>query len=93
MIYGLISALLAWFDLYVKKFVEDNVDYKEEELVCKDRIVIRKVYNEGFALNKAENHPKLVKIVSAGALSSIAVYSLLICYSYGSYKCFGYEFH
>ena len=78
MIYGLISALLAWFDLYVKKFVEDNVDHKEEELVCKDRIVIRKVYNEGFALNKAEDHPKLVKTVSVGALSSIAVYSLLI---------------
>ncbi len=72
-IYGVISVLLAGFDLYVKKFVDDNIDHKEEELVCKDKVVIRKVHNKGFALNKADNRPKLVKIVSAGALSSIAV--------------------
>ena len=73
-IYGGISALLAWFDLYVKKFVEETVEDKEEEPVCKDKVVIRKVYNKGFAFNKADNHPNLVKFVSAGALGSIAAY-------------------
>ena len=49
--YGMVTALLAWFDLYVKRFVEKEVKDGEEELVFKDKVVIRKVYNRGFALN------------------------------------------
>ena len=78
MIYGAISALLAWFDLYVKKFVEENVSLKEEESVCDGRVVIRHVHNRGFALNVAEEKRLLVKVLSIVSLGSIVGYATYI---------------
>ena len=75
-IYGSLSALLAGFDLYVKKFVEEHVEDSEEELVCRDKVVIRKVYNKGFALNKGDKYPKFVKTISAGVLGIIVAFAV-----------------
>ena len=75
---GMISALLAGFDLYVKKFVEKEVARGEEQEECGGRVVIRHVHNQGFALDMVDKYPKVVKWVSLGALSSIAAYALLI---------------
>ncbi len=74
MIYGVISALLAWFDLYVKQFVEKEVVRGEEQEECDGRVVIRHVHNPGFALNMAEEKPLLVKWLSAVSLGSIIGY-------------------
>ena len=72
-IYGVVSALFAWLDLYVKQFVEKEFSRGEEQEECNGRIVIRHVHNQGFALNIAEGKA-LVKWLSAVSLGSIAVY-------------------
>lgn len=77
-IYGSISALLACVDLYVKSFVEKEVPIGEEQEECGGRVLIRHVHNRGFALNQAEDYPKLIKCVSAGALASIAAFVLCV---------------
>ena len=77
-IYGSISALLACVDLYVKSFVEKEVPIGEEQEECGGRVLIRHVHNRGFALNQAEDYPKLIKCVSAGALGSIFAYVVYI---------------
>ena len=74
--YGMVTALLAGIDLYVKKFVEKEVNAGEEELVCKERVVIRKVYNKGFAFNALDNKPCIVKWISLGVCGMIAGYVL-----------------
>lgn len=74
--YGILTALLAWFDLFIKQFVEDEVKDGEEESVCNDRVVIRKVHNKGFALNTFEEHSNVVKWVSMGVCGIIAGYAL-----------------
>ena len=76
--YGCISVLLAWIDLYVKKSVEKKMPLGKEQEACGGCIKIRHVHNRGFALNKVQDHPKVVKWVSIGALGSIAVYVLAI---------------
>lgn len=78
LIYSGISALLAWFDLYVKKFVEKEVELGEEQEECNGRIVIRHVHNCGFAFNLSEKNPKLVKVLSAVSISGITGYVLSI---------------
>lgn len=83
--YGMVTALLAWFDLYVKRFVEKEVKDGEEELVCKDKVVIRKVYNKGFALNTLEEKPAVVKWISLGVCGIIAGY---VCNVWKTSTCF-----
>ena len=85
-IYGSISALLAIFDLYVKNFVEKEVPIGEEQEECGGRVLIRHVHNRGFALNQAEDYPKLIKCVSAGALGSIFAYVIYI-WKHGKCAC------
>lgn len=85
-IYGSISALLASFDLYVKNFVEKEVPLGEEQEECGGRVLIRHVRNRGFALNQAEDHPKLIKCVSAGALGGIWAYVICI-WKHGGCAC------
>ena len=73
--YGILTALLAGVDLYVKKFVEKEVKEGEEELVCKDKVVIRKVYNKGFAFHTLEEKTPVVKWISLGVCGMIAGYA------------------
>ena len=76
--YGIITALLAGVDLYVKQFVEKEVTDGEEELVCKDKVVIRKVYNKGFAFHTLEEKSSTVKWISLGVCGMIAGYVLRV---------------
>ena len=72
--YAMVTVLLAEIDLYIKRFVEKEVRAGEEELVCKDRVIIRKVYNKGFALNTLEEKSSVVKWISLGVCGIIAGY-------------------
>ena len=75
-LYGMVTLFLAGIDLYVKKFVEKEVADGEEELVCDERVVIRKVYNRGFALHVLDQKPAVVKWVSLGVCGMIAGYAM-----------------
>ena len=76
--YGGIASLLAWFDLFCKKFVEQEVKPGEEIDECDGKVIIRHVHNRGFAMNMAEDKPQLVKGLSMISLGSIIAYVILI---------------
>lgn len=61
-------------DILIKSYVEKHVKEDEERKILKDKILIRKVYNEGMAMNTFEKHPKLVAKVSLGAGLASSVY-------------------
>ena len=60
-----IAAFVFMLDTAVKQSVEERVGAEEERSVCKNRIVIRKVYNRGAAWNLLDGHPSLVRRISA----------------------------
>ena len=62
------SIVLACADIGIKTFIESNYKRGEEKSIFKDKVKIRKVYNQGAAFNIMENEPEVVKKLS-GALS------------------------
>ena len=60
-----IAAFVFTLDTAVKQSVEERVGAEEERSVCKNRIVIRKVYNKGAAWNLLDGYPSLVRRISA----------------------------
>lgn len=57
--------LLLGTDEAIKQYVEDNMDQKEERKIPGGKLLLRKVYNPGFALGAWKDDPKMVKTVSA----------------------------
>ena len=50
---GAVGTLFA-LDMAVKQYIEENVSETEEKSLCGTGILIRKVYNKGFAFNSME---------------------------------------
>lgn len=81
---GGFTALLCGIDLWCKSWVEDNMRKGDEEDICKNRIVVRKVHNKGFAMNLGEDKPKVVRILSGIVCGIIAIYSFVVWIKDGS---------
>ena len=47
---GAIGTLFG-LDMAVKQYIEENVEKSEEKSFCGTKLLIRKVYNKGFAFN------------------------------------------
>lgn len=60
---GAIGTLFG-IDMAVKQYIEENIGDAEEKNFCGSRIVIRKIYNKGFAFSSMEDEPEKVKKVS-----------------------------
>lgn len=69
-----ILILLPLVDLGIKYAVEKQIGEKEEKPVCRGRILLRYVRNEGMALNLLERYPSLVKWLSALTVIPLAGY-------------------
>ena len=54
-------------DEWVKQHIEDTMEEGESHSYCKDKVVIRKVYNRGFIFSSLEDKNTLVKGVSIAA--------------------------
>lgn len=69
-----IPIITATADILVKQSVERNVDGDERKILggC---MILRKVYNKGFAFNFMEKKPGIVKAVSGGAAALVFIYS------------------
>ncbi|WP_236354704.1 signal peptidase II [Konateibacter massiliensis] len=76
MVYFLISAGIFALDFVVKKKVETNLEYNKPEKKWKDRLIIRKIYNRGGALNTMDSNQQFVAGFSA-ALTVSAVMAQL----------------
>lgn len=60
MVYLLIITTIFIADLLIKSIVDKKCKAGEEIPCCHGKVIIRKYYNKGFALNKFEKYPKLV---------------------------------
>ena len=71
-----ITFLLTIADIAVKFYIESNVARGEEHSMLDGRVIIRKVYNKGMALNKFDDHEEEVKIVSVFATVILTIYQM-----------------
>lgn len=69
--------LLLGADEAVKQYVEDNMDQGEERKLPGEKLLLRKVYNPGFAFGALKDHPEVVRNVSAAA--GVSVFACWIC--------------
>ncbi len=72
----LVTAILALLDLWCKSYVEKHVSKGEEQLLLKEKVAVRKVYNKGMALNAGDKHPEVVRNLSGVIAGLLAVYSV-----------------
>lgn len=78
MIYIFISVAIFVLDFFVKKNVEEKLEYNKSEKKWKDRILVRKVYNKGGALNAFDKNQEFVAGFSAALTCSIVMVQLYL---------------
>ena len=76
MIYLLIAGSLLALDLGIKWYVENHFTEADIRRAAGGRILLRKSYNSGMAMNLLENKPGFVKWLTAGLGLFLLVYEL-----------------
>ena len=66
--------VLLGIDLLAKQYVEETMLEGEEREIPGKKLILRKVYNQGFLLNTLEEHPNTVKAVSLAAGAGFLLY-------------------
>ena len=64
---GVCEALIlsiAGGDLYMKEWVEKNIPTHKDREILSGKLLLRKVHNSGMMMNFADDHKKLVRIMS-----------------------------
>lgn len=69
-----IPILTATADILIKQSVERNLGESDEKEIMGGRVILRKVYNEGFAFNILEKRPKIVTGVSCAVGAAVFLY-------------------
>lgn len=85
MIYVFISVAIFVLDFFVKKNVEEKLEYNKPEKKWKDKILVRKVYNKGGALNAFDKNQEFVAGFSAALTFSIVIVQLFLIGKKGFY--------
>lgn len=70
------AGTLFGLDMAVKQYIEENVSETEEKSFCGTKILIRKVYNKGFAFNSMDSEPDKVKKASVITTAAILLLTL-----------------
>ena len=70
----LLIGTLCGIDLYLKSYIETHYKEGEEKKILGDTISVRKVHNKGMALNKGEEHPKRVRMLSGIVTALLVLY-------------------
>lgn len=78
MVYIGIIILILLVDEGVKEYIERNMKKGERRLVCREKIIVTKSYNEGAALRLLERHPALLKWLSGTVLVFLGIYFVVI---------------
>ena len=78
MIYLFISVVIFVLDFIVKKNVEEKLEYNKSQSKWKNRILVRKVYNKGGALNTLDQNQEFVAGFSAALTFSILIAQLYL---------------
>jgi signal peptidase II len=72
-----IAAAVFWLDFLVKNLAEKHLDGKERKELGKTGFFLQLAHNRGFAKNRLEDHPELVKKIQGGLLSLFGLYGLV----------------
>lgn len=73
MVYAGIVAVLFAGDFFLKKQVDKKIEKEEKKEICNGKIVVRKYYNKGAALNFMEKSPKVLRTVCGGIILVLGV--------------------
>lgn len=73
---GSLFLILVCVDMGIKQYIENTYKENEERETIIDGLVLRKVYNRGFAFNLLEKHPGIVKGSSAAIGAGILLYDI-----------------
>lgn len=65
--------VLACIDMGIKQYIEDTFEEYEERETFVSGLVLRKVYNKGFAFNMLERNPEIIRKSTLAALAGIMV--------------------
>lgn len=77
LLFGILTAALATMDLRCKSYVEEELHKGEEREILRDKVVLRKVHNKGFAFHKGDKYPYTVRLVSGIVCGIVGIYSML----------------
>ena len=78
-----LTLLLICVDLGIKGCVENNIKRGEEHKFVGGKILVRKVYNKGMALNLKQDDPELVKKITAVAAIVVTIQLLTTLFRKG----------
>jgi signal peptidase II len=82
-IFLLTTIVLAFADIGIKTFIESNYKRGEEKSIFKDKVKIRKVYNQGVAFSLLEDQPELVKKMSCYLTIDLFIYYIFTLFRRG----------
>ena len=75
---GGLFVFLVCLDMGIKQYVEDHMSEEDEKKTVIPNVVMRKVYNEGFAFHILDKKPELIKKVTAGAGIVLLLYDFWV---------------
>ncbi|WP_461812261.1 signal peptidase II [Faecalimonas sp.] len=79
----LIIIVVSVLDLWMKNQVEKKMKYGEEFPIQQGRLLVRRVHNEGMALNLGDKYPNIVKWLSLIVTCIVTIY---MCCLFGRKK-------
>lgn len=78
-----IFLVLVCLDMGIKQYIEDTFEKDEERKTVIDGLVLRKVYNKGFAFNLMDDHPETIRSSSVCAGIGLLLYNSLLFFTKG----------
>ena len=79
--------VLVCIDLGIKQYIEDWFEYHEEQKTILPGVLLRKVYNTGFAFNFLERYPKIIRQSSIFCAIGILLYDFVVFLRKGRRIC------
>ncbi len=73
MVYAGIVAVLFAGDFFLKRQVEKRIEKEERKEICNGKIIVRKYYNKGAALNFMEKSPNVLRTVCGGMILMLGI--------------------
>lgn len=78
MIYILTAAALFGLDFILKRKIDKRLEQGQEIHILKDRVIVRKYYNQGAILDSLKQWPRLVQLLSGLVLLGASFAFLLL---------------
>ena len=73
MIYIACAAGIFLLDFFIKRKIDRTRELDQEEMVCRQKIILTKYYNKGAMLNFLERWPRAMTAIHTAILTGIAV--------------------